>query len=593
MRPRYGCTGALLVMCVAAAARGSGPADYLLRLVPPDAGATLAIEDLRGHAHDFCASPLADGLKQLPAVQDWLKSDRYRRFERARTEIEKTLDVPLTTIRDRLLGEAVVLSLHISPNDGPEQAQGLLLLRCRDRAWLDRLIARLNDAEKQGGPLVDVSQRTHRNATYWVRTFRPGTKPHEYYAIVGADSFAWSNSESVMEGVLDRKAGLAPGLGDDANFRKVRDLLPDRAVASLFVNPRFLERLMAADPRQKTTAEEQVSALIARNLAAVDYAGAALEWRDGFVLHTHEAIDPSKLDEPLRRWGDRQGADPSPLLSRVPATALALAAGHFDFGAIHDSLMSLVPEADRLRVENGVALLRGLLMGKDLRTEILPCLGPSVLVFADSPRAGGDQPGHPAVVVAVNLCGEAGDRGVPAALDNALRSFLAFYALDPARKELHLRVESRESSGVRLTSLSGGRPFFTYAIENGLLVFGTSADAVAEYCASGSHSGAGAQFERFRATYFPTVETFAYLDLQKLFELADARRTPLAEQLATRHGRSVAAARHDLDQALALMNLFEGAFATSTIDRGFTAVHRTLGLIARNPTSGGTTLSRP
>ena len=302
----------------------------------------------------------------------------------AQEEIETALNVPLGTLRDQLLGDAVVLAMQLAPDDAPDHSSGLLLIRFRDRTLLDSLLERLNDAEKKDGPLLSVTASGTPEAPYWSRNFRPGTKPAEYYAILNNDVFAWSNSEAVIQGVLERKAGSA-GLIDEPKFRKVRESLPQQAVLSLFVNPRYIERMRAADPKERTPAEEQVEALLARNLAAVEYAGATLEWRDGILIQTHETIDPAKLDESLRHWAERPAGSTRPLLDRVPSTALALAAGRVDFSAIFDSLTSLVPDDDRIPLENSLTIVRGLLLGKDLRREVLPFVGPGFLVYADVP----------------------------------------------------------------------------------------------------------------------------------------------------------------------------------------------------------------
>ena len=42
-------------------------------------------------------------------------------------------------------------------------------------------------------------------------------------------------------------------------------------------------------------------------------------------------------------------------------------------------------------------------------------------------------------------------------------------------------------------------------------------------------------------------------------------------------------APRDLDQVLAVMKLFQAAFASSTIDADLSAVHRKLGLILQDP----------
>ena len=76
-------------------------------------------------------------------------------------------------------------------------------------------------------------------------------------------------------------------------------------------------------------------AMLERYLAAVEYAGAAARWNDtGIVVHTVETLDRSKLDPWLLRWAGND-VRPDPTLSRVPATALALASGHLDAPALY------------------------------------------------------------------------------------------------------------------------------------------------------------------------------------------------------------------------------------------------------------------
>src|SRR5206468_4051854 len=71
------------VLAIALTARGAGPAETLFQLVPPDAAATLAIEDLRGHAREWFESPVAEGFRRLPAFRAWRASDHFQRFEQA------------------------------------------------------------------------------------------------------------------------------------------------------------------------------------------------------------------------------------------------------------------------------------------------------------------------------------------------------------------------------------------------------------------------------------------------------------------------------------------------------------------------------
>lgn len=579
------CTRALALAAVALVlaatpVHAERPADRLLRLVPPDASATLAVEDLAGWAKSFSGSELAAGLAHLPGVEAWRASPQGEKLRYARGFFEQSLGGKFSTIRDDLLGQAVVLSLRVAPGERPDQARGLLLTRFRSRSLLERTIALLNQTEAQQGRQVEESSRTRGQAKYTVRSFAGGAKTAEYYAILEEDVFAWSNSQELIEGVLDRQAG-APGLAGAAKFRAVRERLPENAVASLFVDPRFIELQMAADAKSKPADDGVAAALVARVLAAEQYLGAAVVWRDGFILHTQELFDPALVDDSLKAWAAREGST-ARLAGRVPPSALAVVVGHIDFAHVFDLVASAVPEGARPRLENAQSVLRGVLMNKDLRAEVLPCVGPGLALFASPPGSAGRRW---AIVAAADLCDQASEKGIAPALENALRTVFALYALDEKHGGGLLKVETREVEGVHVTGFAGGRPPLAFALEGGMLVVGNTPEAVAEFCNSAPTAAAGSRLQRFRSAYFPATESFAFVDLPRLYELATNHRELLVKRIAARHNQPEADARRDLDHALALVHLFRAGFATSAIDPGFTSIHRTVGLIAVEPPS--------
>ena len=208
------------------------------------------------------------------------------------------------------------------------QARGLLLFQARDHALLERLIDVVNAAQKDGGELARVADRQRAGTTYHVREFPvvAGRLP-EWYIAYADGTFAFSNSESLIQAVIDRKSQLqaaehAPstagsksdgGLGDLPRFKEVQQRLPETALARLFVDPRAIERLMAASPRPAKPTDANILALTERYAASVRYAGAALVWGDrSIVVHTVETLDPSKVDPWLVRWaGDTRTTDPA------------------------------------------------------------------------------------------------------------------------------------------------------------------------------------------------------------------------------------------------------------------------------------------
>jgi hypothetical protein len=326
-RPALVTFGLVLVVLVAHAtsgALGAGlatlplaprPAEALLRLVPPDSALVLTIEGLRDHTSAFLKSRLAADLKQLPAVRAGLESEKYKQFERSRARIETLLGANLTDLRDELLGDAVVLALRLPP-DAPadnHQARGILLVQARDLALLRRLIRVVNTIQQESGELAGVAERQRNGTTYQVREFPPAAnRPSECYVVYPDGTFAFTNSEALIQSVIDRKnqseAGKVgaqagpkpvPGLGELPRLRAVDSRLPAPVLARLFVDPRHFERLMAATPRPSKPTDVRLMALLERYLAAVDYAGAALTWNDGaIVVHTVETLNPSLLPWP-------------------------------------------------------------------------------------------------------------------------------------------------------------------------------------------------------------------------------------------------------------------------------------------------------
>ncbi len=557
---------------ISSSAFGAGPVDELFRLVPPDAGVTLVAEDLRGLAREFFDSPLADGLQRLPAVRAWLESGKLQGLRHAQGQIEKTLGEPIAAIRDDLFGDAVVLAMHLPADRGPDQVHGLLLTRVRKRALLDRAIKELNEAQTRKGELARVVERSWHGSPYSVREYQGGKKPADYFATLDGGTFAWTNSEELVRGAIDRAAGGSRSLADVAKFQGVRRRLPGRAAVSLFVDPRFLERILAASPRSSKPEEERVQALFGRYLGAVEYAGAALEWRGGFVLHAEETLDPGKLDPWIKKWAARsEKRDPS--FPRVPATALAVATMSVDVGAIAEGIGALVPDAGRAKLANGLDVLRGILLGHDLGTAVAPHLGPAVLAYMDAPRNGESKPGPPWV-----LAIQVSDSGVAVALDNALRTLLALYALDEKHGLAQHRVAVREIEGTKVTALDASSTPFAYAVDRGRLVIGATPESVARSFSAAADS----RLERFRKAHFPGAESFACADLVALHAFADIHRTALVKKLAADHHRSEEAEGRDLDQVLALMDLFEGAYLTSALAPDATAVHRALGLVAKS-----------
>lgn len=609
--------GTLLVGGPMRAAEPPGPADDLVRLVPTDATVVVSVEGLRDHIQTIRGSRLVAGLRQLPAVRTWLESDKHQSLKRSLAEVEKVLHVSLAELRDGLLGDAVVLALRMdsqAPID-PARARGLLLLRARDPALLERLIASLNAAQKQGGELERVGDHMRDGTTYHVREFlASSSRPPEWYVSYPDGTFAFSNSEDILQGVIDRKSargtsgpgtGRNLGLGDSPRHAAVRRRLGDHSLAQVYIDPRAVERLLALAPPAMRPLDARVMSLLKRHLAAVDYAGAALVWGpEAIVVHAVETLEPSRVDNWLRRWaGDTRICRPE--LRRVPSSTLALAAAHVDLFALRELVYHVVPEPDHPRLRNIEVALSGLLLGQQLTSKILPALGPGAVAYLDEPEEPGDARGRlfPLVVVVDLRGGRPGpdpgptrrgpaDPPVPDAVENALRTFLALMALDEKRGHGRSEIQTTESAGTAVTTLGTPIPF-AYAVDRpgGRLVLGTSAPSVARYLASSADPSAGARFRDLQATAFAEYETFVCIDMAAVARLVDRYRDRLAGSLAARQRRTPTQVEGDLEQVVALARLFRAVFVAHRIEPDASAMHRTFGAITE-PAEGASDRSR-
>lgn len=557
-------------------ARGEGPADRLLALVPADSAAVLVVEDLARHADRIARSPLARAFLELPMVQEWRGSAQHAKWRRARGEIERFLGIEsLESAVRKCLGRAAVLALRHEAGKPSDQAAGLLIAEVADRGLLERALGRLDQAEKDAGTLRETRSEEHRGARYGVRSFQPGTKPDEAFVFLDDRTFAWSNSEAIIRLVIERfgDEDQAGGLGGTARFRAVRSALPAGAVVSAFIDPRYLER-QESGGNARRAAGDRMEELVRRNLNAVEYAGAALVWDKGPVLHLHETIDASKLDAPLRSWADRPTAAPS-LLGRVPESALLVVVGQTDFRALAGLLALLVPESDHRTSEAFWAVVDGALLGLDARREVLPALGPEVLGFVDV------RPDAPLGWARFPLVGAVAVRGETrpqAALFNAARMLLALGALDSKPNDAKLWLEDAVVAGTRVLALRGGPVPLAVAVGGECLVLGTSVEAVATF--AGRADTDATREAPWRAAIDEHIRSFLYIDLKRLVTLAREHRDALAEKLSEKRPRDEAL--RDLDHVVALLGLFKSGYATNAIAPGFTAMHQTIGLIGQD-----------
>ncbi|WP_165070164.1 hypothetical protein [Paludisphaera rhizosphaerae] len=574
---------------------GEAPSDALLKLVPADAGAVLALDDLRGRWGEITGLQLTKSLLERPSIQAWLNSRNARDFFQARDRILGFLGTTPAEVRDDLLGDAVILAILVpdEPTLDASHARGLLALKARRPDLLGVLVNRINQAQRESGELAEIVETRRGAVSYFTRRFPDGSgRLTEFYVLFPDGVFAFSNAESPIQEAIDRKAGDAgrgPSFAEAAGFVEASQLLADRPIARAFISPALLVRTLQALPPNPDPAARKLLKGLRTYFGAMDMTAAGLTVGEtkiqlqivqAFQTGSFERMDDAAF-APFRLQDERLG--PGPQLMTPPSTAVAAAAMNIDFPTLYKLLTALVPDAERGRLAKLEAIASALLLGQNLHDRILPALGPRTVVYADAPEPNGVGPLFP-IVAAIEINDEAGlndrsgDQRPPtaAALENALKAALAALALESKWAPANAQVLAREG----VVSLDVPFPFaFAIGAQARRLVVGSSRAAVARYLEAGLRADAGARFLRLREAAISDLSSYAFADLLKLRSLAARHKDRLVAAAARRKDRSAAEVAHDLDQILDLAEPFEAVYAAGRVDEKAEVIELRFGLV--------------
>jgi hypothetical protein len=393
------------------------------------------------------------------------------------------------------------------------------------------------------------------------------------------------------------KVPVPTGLAASPQFQTVQQKLPPVALARLFVDPRTIEKFLFAGHDSVKTHEVQVAALLERQLAAVEYAGAAVTIDDDMAsIRLVETLNPTKLDAPIQRWAAPHPASPA-VQPRVPASAVGILSLSIDFPALHELITRLIPERERPRWNNMQTILTGLFLGQDLATRILPALGPRVLAYLDSPveesktvsnspRPADTQDWLFPLVMIIDLgsssTSKPAEPGIATSIENALQTLLALLALDEKRAQGLSRIREQQTASVRVMTLEPPIPF-AFALDRGhhRLVLATSAAAATRYLESAQSSDKGPGIDRFKPKPLAAFDTFAAIDLQALDRVIIRHRPRVVAHLASRDHRAPGDVSRDLEHLLQICRLSPSLFIASRFEPDASAAHQWIGLALR------------
>ncbi|MFO0965262.1 MAG: hypothetical protein U0793_06710 [Gemmataceae bacterium] len=529
------------------------PRQPLLKLVPADFGFTLVVQDLRDQLERWGKSEWLKKMEETPLVQLVLKSDELRDLRKMLDDLPTYVGVDWPTLRDEVLGDAIVLAYRPPPPDKPKEENGLLLLRARRPELLGKIMSRLNELQKKSGELKDLEALEHRGVKYWRRVHE---KNSHYYALKDGLLIV-AASDELMRQLLD---STLKEPGENLWSRAIAKAAVPRSFVSLAVNPRAFDAELAKAGKDgdlfKTKFAPYWQALeaLVLNVRMDD----SVELR---VSLQGKAKDSSVAAK--RLFAPRPT---SPLWAHFPKkSAILTVTGQIDLSILDGAWDDLWPPAARKMLLENLQKVVGPVLGLDVAKDLLPNLGPDwgVCVF------GSDNPKNvPQVVFA--LAARPGDKDVNA--DQALYRGLQFLAglavFDYNRNHPDpIRIHTLHQDKVEVKCLVNDKAFPpgfqpAFALKDGYLLVATSPEAILRFHKEAAvSSSAESLFLRFSAK-----------ELSKQLKL---HQDLLADQIAERNGIPRDAALEAIRAASLVFGVFDRfELATTSRDRELTVILR-------------------
>ena len=510
---RLTCT-ALALAALAGPVHALPPRDELLRLVPPDAGFCFILQDLRGHARAFLESPFAGQLLDSPVGVAVRRAPETGKLLETANYLQARLQIDWARVRDDIVGDAVVLAFWPGPVDHPEEEQGLILLRAREPRALATLVDRLEEFLKQPGKAAASEQREYNGVAY--AAWNDGKKVT--YAYRRGPVLALTHQENLLRRVMDLDR-QAPPDAEPSVTRQLRRLGAERALATLWVNPRSFEA--GIEPRNSSTSS--VEAAVRRTILAY--------WKalDGVVLSASVQkadlelslallLSEGRLPEPARTMLAR-GAQASELWAYFPPNAMFTVAGRIDSVGMTELLCQFLTDPVRKFARETVDRYVRNSLGQDVAAEVLPYLGPDWGFCVTAP--GPDRKGwFPNVTGALRIQPNGRQPPLDRILFDTLNglALLAVFAYNNAHPDqLALRTVMQGQVEVRyLTNEksfpAGLQPAF--ALKGGYLVVGSSPAAVSLFRKATPTAGVPSSQPEVRLLRLSLTEVRRYLASQ-------------------------------------------------------------------------------
>lgn len=554
----------------------------LSRLISADVGLILEIPRAQQELSRISASPLLGRICGSSIFNDWKNGPDYRKLNKIRGTVEKLTGKPFRETVGELLGRDVVVALF--PRAGGK-IDFVFLTRATDSATLSKAVEIWDHASKHR--LSKISYRGH-SVRARVEPTAAGKKIVPLYWVQLDAIFALSGTKSEIQRVIDlhmthmelrsnestKQSAVVEkprSITDEEIYARFRGNASEKNIATLFVSPRRWDPLFTGVAQTDACAKTLRAAW--RQIESI---GWEVQFSDAAEISTTIRYRTPEQSAGWQHYLDRLRG-PTEFLQHIPQDALLAVAGRHDLAGGMSALMAhVLDNKQREEWEKFRRITRGLLLGQDLFSDVLPTLGPNYggYVIATPQAKSGEFP--ICFVGAVELpqpeAAVANQPPLRKSIDNAVNTWMNYLAAlhNSRHPRTPVLIETSEETNVTLRWISGLKKIQpAYAMTNGHLLISSMQRTVDGFVELQPADSLGAQphFAAVAKDYFSKSDQVLYLNLVQMRKFLQEQRATVAAKIARAHSLSPQQAEQRLDRLNDLLRIFDAAFFTVTTRR--------------------------
>lgn len=512
------------------------------------------------------SSRLLTRLKAFPPTQRFLAGDGFQKWTQMQEFVRRATGKSLS---DHLLGvcaESLVVAVYL-PNDRPPQ--GVLIARARDAGTLKSALQAWATLEPQ-----QESKSLQYHGQSYVRRAKSAKSSEVVFYTIFDRTIAISDQERLVQQVIDlhatanRKNAVVEGprtLRELTAYRTNRTRLPGDAAAYLFLNPRMWDRVV--DETVGKSPDVGWFQPVFRQITAV---AAALRMDDEVVVDLVTDLGDS-LSPQWRNFVERTKGTGG-WGERVPTNSIAAVSSRMDLSPLIHAWLLVNPDAKSDDFARGRNVLKSLLLGRDLFTDVLPqSLRDWTIGLVPAQESASDD--SPVDLVSQFSLESARDTGRPAiqdSVDNALQFGLTALGVmlshqRGGRGESAVIVERESTADGTIRTLSGLKAWKpSYAVTSQHLLGATNRRALP--IRNDSTPDPKSRLTACEQRYFPKVSQLAWLDSVALRRLLGSRSDWIAAQLAPDSTDGRQRVQKHLAKIQEVAEVFDAAFVSAGFD---------------------------